>query len=139
VVLLKKKNIDVKIVKLQIFIKNMTYVIVSFQNMSLLTGLRDRELTGVNASYQWLALRSLMHQFDQEWFVEHDDMQKLYLILCEMCIDQNIAKKVMDIIKKHEDEEIQSIVLTASRLHNDIELNNSELSECVLNIKSSVF
>jgi hypothetical protein len=139
VVLLKKKNIDVKIVKLQIFIKNMTYVIVSFQNMSLLTGLRDRELTGVNASYQWLALRSLMHQFDQEWFVEHDDMQKLYLILCEMCIDQNIAKKVMDIIKKHEDEEIQSIVLTASRLHNDIELNNPELSECVLNIKSSVF
>ena len=117
----------------------MTSVIVSFQNMSLLTSLRDRELTSVNASYQWLALRSLMHQFDQEWFVEHDDMQKLYLILCEMCIDQNIAKKVMDIIKKHEDEEIQSIVLTASRLHNDIELNNPELSECVLNIKSSVF
>jgi hypothetical protein len=52
----------------------MTSVIVSFQNMSLLTSLRDRELTGVNASYQWLALRSLMHQFDQEWFFEHDDM-----------------------------------------------------------------
>jgi hypothetical protein len=100
VVLLKKKSIDVKIVKLQIFIKNMTSVIVSFQNMSLLTSLRDRELTGVNASYQWLALRSLMHQFDQEWFFEHDDMQKLYLILCELCINQNIAKKVLDIIKK---------------------------------------
>ena len=99
-VLLKKKSIDVKIVKLQIFIKNMTSVIVSFQNMSLLTSLRDRELTGVNASYQWLALRSLMHQFDQEWFFEHDDMQKLYLILCELCINQNIAKKVLDIIKK---------------------------------------
>jgi hypothetical protein len=39
----------------------------------------------------------------------------------------------------NEDEEIQSIVLTASRLQNDIELNNPELSECVLNIKSSVF
>jgi hypothetical protein len=100
VVLLKKKSIDVKIVKLQIFIKNMTSVIVSFQNMSLLTSLRDRELTSVNASYQWLALRSLMHQFDQEWFFEHDDMQKLYLILCELCINQNIAKKVLDIIKK---------------------------------------
>ena len=99
-VLLKKKSIDVKIVKLQIFIKNMTSVIVSFQNMSLLTSLRDRELTSVNASYQWLALRSLMHQFDQEWFFEHDDMQKLYLILCELCINQNIAKKVLDIIKK---------------------------------------
>ena len=99
-VLLKKKSIDVKIVKLQIFIKNMTSVIVSFQNMSLLTSLRDMELTGVNASYQWLALRSLMHQFDQEWFFEHDDMQKLYLILCELCINQNIAKKVLDIIKK---------------------------------------
>lgn len=67
-------------------------------------------------------------------------MQKLYLILCELCIDQNIAKKVIDIIKKktkkkkHEDEEIQSIVLTASRHQNDIELNNPELSECVLNI-----
>jgi len=61
VALLKKKNIDVKIVKLQIFIKNMTSVIVSFQNMSLLKSLRDRELTGVNANYQWLALRSLMH------------------------------------------------------------------------------
>ena len=62
-------------------------------------------------------------------------MQKLYLILCELCIDQNIAKKVIDIIKiKHEDEEIQSIVLTASRHQNDIELNNQELSECVLNI-----
>ena len=115
----------------------MTSVIVSFQNMSLLTSLRDRELTGVNASYQWLALRSLMHQFDQEWFFEHDDMQKLYLILCELCIDQNIAKKVIDIIKKYEDEEIQSIVLTASRLQNDLQHNNPELSECVLNIKSS--
>ena len=58
-----------------------------------------------------------------------------------LCIDQNIAKKVIDIIKKkrHEDEEIQSIVLTASRLQNDLELNNPELSECVLNIKSSCF
>ena len=112
----------------------MTSVIVSFQNMSLLKGLRDRELTGVNASYQWLALRSLMHQFDQEWFFE-----KLDIILCEFCINQDIAKKVIDIIKIHEDEEIQSIVLTALRLQNDIELNNPELSVCVLNIKSSVF
>jgi len=49
-------------------------------------------------------------------------MQKLYFILCELCIDQNIAKKVIDIIKKHEDQEIQSIVLTASRFQNDIEI-----------------
>jgi hypothetical protein len=65
-------------------------------------------------------------------------MQKLYLILCELCIDQNIAKKGIDIIKKYEDEEIQSIVLTASRLQNDIELNNPELSECILTILDQI-
>jgi hypothetical protein len=69
--------------------------------MSLLTSLRDRELTGVNASYQWLALRSLMHQFDQEWFFEHDDMQKLYLILCELCINQKHCQKSFRYNKKN--------------------------------------
>jgi hypothetical protein len=65
-------------------------------------------------------------------------LTKINALLIQLCIDQNIAKKVIDIIKKtHEDEEIQSIVLTASRLQNDLEYNNPELSECVLNIKSS--
>ena len=68
-------------------------------------------------------------------------LTKINVLLIQLCIDQNIAKKVIDIIKKkrHEDEEIQSIVLTASCLQNDLELNNPELSECVLNIKSSCF
>ncbi|CAC5399776.1 unnamed protein product [Mytilus coruscus] len=62
-------------------------------NMSQLKGFRERELTGVNTTYRWLALRSLKDQFDHEWYFEHGDMFKLYTILCELCTSHNIAQK----------------------------------------------
>ena len=104
--------------------------------MSVVKYLRNRELTGVNESNQWLAYRNLTFQLKQEWFFEHADLYKLYSILCTMCYHENIAKKIVEIIEKYEREEIQSIVFTASRLENEMVLNNAELSKCIQNIKT---